>query len=249
MSEAITVLVASSPEDAAQLFGDGDGVTVVGGGTIVVPSLALGRSSATRALLLHRAGLDGIRREAGRITIGATTILAALADMPEPLASAVARVADVEVRGQATIGGNIGAEGADAPRGDLQGALIALGATVRSTGAGGERSEPIEDFLPGRRDRLVLDVAFDEPSAGAYASLDRAHTHDYTALAVSAARGRDGTVRLGVTGAGPHGLLLASLEATDELPFADDAVASAWYRRRTLPVLVRRALTRLQEPA
>ena len=66
----------------AQLFGDGDGVTVVGGGTIVVPSLALGRSSATRALLLHRAGLDGIRREGGRITIGATTTLAALADMP-----------------------------------------------------------------------------------------------------------------------------------------------------------------------
>jgi CO/xanthine dehydrogenase FAD-binding subunit len=44
-------------------------------------------------------------------------------------------------------------------------------------------------------------------------------------------------------------LLLASPDATDELPFADDAVASAWYRRRTLPVLVRRALTRLQEPA
>lgn len=249
MSEEITVLVASSPENAAELFGDGDDLMVVGGGTIVVPGLALGWRSTSRALLLHKAGLDGIRRDGDRITIGATTTLAALGDLPEPLASAVARVADVEVRGQGTIGGNICAEHSDAPRGDLQGALIALGATVRSTGAGGERSEPIEDFLPGRRDRLVLDVAFDEPAAGAYVSLDRAHTHDYTALAVSAARLRDGTVRLGVTGAGPHGLLLADPDATDDLPFADDAVASAWYRRRTLPVLVQRALTRLQEPA
>jgi CO/xanthine dehydrogenase FAD-binding subunit len=29
----------------------------------------------------------------------------------------------------------------------------------------------------------------------------------------------------------------------------DDALASAWYRSKVLPVLVRRALTRLQESA
>jgi CO/xanthine dehydrogenase FAD-binding subunit len=31
--------------------------------------------------------------------------------------------------------------------------------------------------------------------------------------------------------------------------FADDALASAWYREKTLPVLVRRALTKLKESA
>ena len=71
MGESLTVLVPSSPEDAVRLFGDGAGVTVVGGGTIVVPSLALGRRSAERALLLHRAGLTACRRDGGRITIGA----------------------------------------------------------------------------------------------------------------------------------------------------------------------------------
>ncbi len=249
MGESLTVLVPSSPEDAVRLFGDGAGVTVVGGGTIVVPSLSLGRLSTDRALLLHRAGLSGVRRDGNRITLGATTALDALGDVPEPLRTAVAHVADLEIRGQATIGGNICAAGSDAPRGDLQGALIALGAQVRSTGAGGERTEAIENFLPGRHDRLVLDVAFDVPAAGAYEFLDRPHTHDYTALAVSAAKAQDGAVRLGVTGIGPHGLLLASPDDTDDLPFADDALASAWYRRRTLPVLVRRALTKLGESA
>jgi CO/xanthine dehydrogenase FAD-binding subunit len=249
MGESLTVLVPSSPEDAVRLFGDGSGVTVIGGGTIVIPSLALGRRSAERAMLLHRAGMNGARRDGARITLGATTTLDELGDLPDPLRTAVAHVADGEIRGQATIGGNICAEVADAPRGDLQGALIALGAQVRSTGAGGERTEAIENFLPGRRDRLVLDISFDEPAAGAYEFLDRPHTHDYTALAVSAARAADGTIRLGVTGVGPHGLLLASPDDTDDLPFADDALASAWYRRRTLPVLVRRVLTKLGEPA
>ena len=35
--------------------------------------------------------------------------------------------------------------------------------------------------------------------------------------------------------------------AAADATFADDALASAWYRKRTLPVLVRRALTQLEE--
>ena len=41
----------------------------------------------------------------------------------------------------------------------------------------------------------------------------------------------------------------AAEAATADAKFADDALASAWYRERTLPVLVRRALTQLQEDA
>ena len=33
------------------------------------------------------------------------------------------------------------------------------------------------------------------------------------------------------------------------MTFADDALASAWYREQTLPVLVRRVLTQLEESA
>ena len=39
----------------------------------------------------------------------------------------------------------------------------------------------------------------------------------------------------------------AAEAAAADVTFADDALASAWYRTRTLPVLVRRALTQLEE--
>jgi CO/xanthine dehydrogenase FAD-binding subunit len=39
----------------------------------------------------------------------------------------------------------------------------------------------------------------------------------------------------------------AGAAAVADASFTDDALASAWYRERTLPVLVRRALTELEE--
>ena len=253
------MLIPTSPAEAAEMFGDGGDTLVVGGGTIVVPSIRLGYERPAKALMLHRAGLGGVTRDGGRVTIGAGTALADIAGLGDPVGACVAHIADPEVRGQATVGGNLCASNFDAPRGDLQGALIALGAHVRSTGQGGERTEPIEDFLANRAGRLVLDVAYDE-APGVYVYLDRQHTHEYTALAVSAVRHADG-IRLGATGVGDHGRRLASAEATAGDPAAagqaaladvdlqDDAVASAWYREQTLPVLVRRALEQLQEKA
>ncbi len=144
------VVLPTTPAEAAEAFGDGDGVTVVGGGTIVVPELTHGRLRPSRVVMLARSGLDGLTRANGAVTIGAACSVAALEGGDEPLASAALHVADPEIRGQATVGGNLcSGEGADVPRGDLQAPLIALGARVRSTGAGGERTEPVEDFLAG----------------------------------------------------------------------------------------------------
>ena len=198
-------------------------------------------------------------RDGTTVTVGAATPISDLVGLPTPLGPCAANIADPEISGQATLGGNVCAgEGQDAPRGDLQSALLALDAEVRSTGAGGERSEPVEDFLANRAGRLLLDVSFEEPAAGGFAALDRPHTHDYTAMAVSAARSADGTVRVAVTGAGTHGRRLPSADAKADDPAAagdaaltdvsphDDALASAWYRSKTLPVLVRRALTQVE---
>src|SRR2546423_1287223 len=159
------VLVPTSAEEAISQFGSGDGVTVVAGGTIVLPEIAAGRLTPERALMLHRAGLDGIRTEDGRTVIGAMTPVQALVDHPvEILAETARHIADAEVRRSATVGGNLCAPAAaDAQRGDLGAPLIALAARVRSTGAGGERSEPVEEFLAGDRSgRLVLEVEFDD---------------------------------------------------------------------------------------
>ena len=115
--------------------------------------------------------------------------------------------------------------------------------------------EPLEDFLSKRSGRLLLGISYDEPAAGAYVGLDRPHTHDYTALSVSGTRSADGTVRLAATGAGSHGQRLPSAEGGDaqaalnDVSPHDDALASAWYRAKVLPVLVRRVLDQLKESA
>ena len=261
MTEATEVLLPASEEEAVAAFGDGTDVVVVGGGTIVVPEMTYRRLQPAKALMLGHAGLAGITRDGSRVTIGATTLIEELVGIPAPLGPCAANIADIEIRSQGTVGGNICAgEGNEAPRGDLQGALLALGATVRSTGAGGIMEESLEDFLPKRRERLLLDISFDEPAAGAFVGLDRPHTHDYTAIAVSGARSADGTIRLAATGAGSHGVRLTSAEAAAADPDAagaalqdvtphDDALASAWYRTKVLPVLVRRVLAELKESA
>ena len=43
------VLVPTSADEAASLFGDGDGITVFGGGTILLPEIAAGQADAERA--------------------------------------------------------------------------------------------------------------------------------------------------------------------------------------------------------
>jgi aerobic carbon-monoxide dehydrogenase medium subunit len=249
------VVVATSLQEAVDAFGDGSGVTVVAGGTIVMPEITHGRLHPARALLIGRAGLAGVQRDGTRTTIGAATTLAELEDAPEPLGTCARGVADLEIRGQATLGGNLCAPpGDESPRGDLQAALLALDAQVRSTRSGGERTEPVEDLLTnGSAQRLVLDVSFNDPDAAATASVRRPHAHAYTIMRVCAARA-GGELRVAVSGAGPTAVRLRSVEndgadparALDDVTPHDDALASSWYRARVLPVLVRRALDDLE---
>ena len=259
LDAATEILMPGSEDEAIAAFGDGTDIVVVGGGTIVVPEMTYRRLQPAKALMLGRAGLAGITRDGSRVTIGATTPIEELVGLPAPIGPCAANIADVEIRSQATVAGNLCAgEGYEAPRGDLQGALLAVGATVRSAGEGGIREESLEDFLPKRRERLALSISYDEPAAGAFAGLDRPHTHDYTALAVSGAKAADGTIRLAATGAGWWGVRLSSAEAAAGDPEAagqaalqdvqphDDALASAWYRKKVLPVLVRRVLADLE---
>lgn len=256
LNEATEVLRPGSESEAVEAFGDGKDVLVVGGGTIVIPELTYGRLRTARALLLGDAGLAGISRDGSRVTIGSATPIEELVGLPAPIGPCAANIADREIRGAATVGGNLCAgEGYEAPRGDLQGAFLAVGATVRSAGEGGIAEEPLEDFLEKRRSRLALSISYDEPAAGAFAALDRPHTHDYTTMAVSGARAADGAIRLAATGTGSWGVRLPSAEGGDadaalqDVDPQDDALASAWYRKKVLPVLVRRVLDDLKGAA
>lgn len=277
---SVDVLIPESADAAVEAYGDGSDITVIGGGTIVMTLVNYGRIRPARAMLLNKAGLAYVNENGSSYTIGAMTPLSDLTEFVAPLGPCVNNVADREIQYQATIGGNLCAPTPpEFPSGDLQGPLIALDATVRSVGAGGERSDGVEDFLANRDGRLVLDISFDAPAAGAFAALDRPHTRHFTALAVSGVLSADGSVRLAATGAGPTGVRLPSAEATFKVPhqprngqhpvlvgsheasdleaagvaalqdasLRDDAIASAWYRERTLPTLVARVLGELKE--
>jgi CO/xanthine dehydrogenase FAD-binding subunit len=258
------VVMPTSAAQAIEAFGDGRGVVVFGGGTILMPALAYRRyPPGSRTLMLERAGLDEISGD-GTVTLGAMARLSRVADSgPEPLAAAAADVADEEVRAQATLGGNLCAlPGAESPRGDLQAALLAASARVRSSGEGGEQIATIDDFL-ARMDsepRLVLAIEVDRPRRAAYLSQRRPHGHSYAVMCVACAETADG-VRVAAGGVGPRAVRLMSVEraladgsgpeqaaagALDGLQPQDDALASAWYRREVLPTLVRRALEQLQ---
>jgi len=251
------VLIPTSADEAASLYGDGAGITIFGGGTILMPEIAGGRLNPERALMLHASGLSSIDRDGGVIRIGAATTIAALADgdLPKLLVEFAAHLADYEVRQSATVGGNLCASaGRDFQRGDLGAALIALGARVRSVGKGGERTEPVEDFLAGDRSgRLVLELEIEDAArrTGA-AGLRRRHAHSYAIASVAVAE-RDGALRVGVAGVGPKAVRCRSVESSrdpgdvlEDVEPVDDAVASAAYRRQVLPLLVRQALDRLE---
>ena len=200
------VMVPESADEAASLYGDGAGVTVFGGGTILMPELAEGRLRPDRVLLLHKSKLAEVRVDAGVLRIGAMVSLAAIASGSEPLLARCAlEIADNKVRRSATVAGNICASaGRAAQRGDLGAALIALGARVTSTGAGGEQTEPIEDFVAGgHTDRLVLELQLDEGERSwAFESLRRRHAHSYAVATVAACSSKSGGLRLGIAGAG-----------------------------------------------
>lgn len=256
MPQPIEVSVPTSEQEARALFAAAPAPLPAGGATILTPELSSGARTASHVMLLHRAGLDGVGRDGDRVTIGATARLSQLSEMPEPLRGAIAGVADPEVRAQATVAGNICAAPLDgAPRGDLQGPLLALDAVVHWSDGVDDHREGLESFLAGSAagvSRLVLGLEFESPADGAFAALRRPHSHGYTALAVSAAV-VGGGLRLAATGLGPTAIRLESAEQPLPAEWVDggrdDALASAWYRREMVPVLVRRCLEQMEASA
>src|SRR3954451_8339273 len=96
--DAPEVIIAASREEAIEAFGDGAGVTVVAGGTIVMPDITHRKRAADPGLLIGNAGWRGISGEGGRPVIGAATTLADLSAAVEPLGTCARRVADIEIR-------------------------------------------------------------------------------------------------------------------------------------------------------
>jgi len=221
----MNVHLPESVEEAVALLGQG---TVIAGGTHAFPRL-----DPTESIISLRrvAGLSGVTQEGGRVRVGATTTLTTLAREVDFLREAVHSIASPTIRNLATVGGNLFVP---QPHGDLAVCLLALDAEIEREGD------------------LVTAVSFDEPERWFYRKAMRRRQNSASIVTVASDGAR---IALGGVAREPvralkaeEALAAGDIEAAAELsveaadPF-DDAYASAWYRRRVLPVHVRRTLS------
>jgi CO/xanthine dehydrogenase FAD-binding subunit len=262
----VTVEVPQSVEGVVGALGEG--AVVLAGGTQVMPRINTAAHGISRLVALRRAGVAGIAVDGGMASVGAATTLAQLGadDRLALLRPVVESIASPSIRNLATVGGNLFVK---QPYGDLAVALLALDARVEVAGAGGG-PRPVEDVLAGglKADQLVTAVSFAVPAAGEFfyvkAMRRRLNSASIVTVAavVSVAEGTVTAARIALGGAGATPVRAPAAEAAlvggpltperaeaagraalgDAEPFSD-AYASAWYRRRVLPVHVRRALT------
>lgn len=250
-----------SVADAVRLLsGDPDARPIAGGQTLL-PALKhrLNRPSAVVDLSGIKE-LKGVRRDGGKLVIGALAKHREVADSPEVQAAipALARMAgsigDVQVRNCGTIGGSVANND---PAADYPAAVLGLGATVVTD----KRRIAADDFFQGMfataldQGELVVAIEFPIPEKAGYAKMRNPASH-YVMAGVFVAK-TGGGVRVAVNGAGPGVFRQAEMEAALAANWSPDAVAgirqspdglngdihgSAEYRAHLVTVMARRAV-------
>ena len=262
--DAPEVIVAASREEAVSAFGDGADVTVVAGGTIVMPDITHGRLQPRRALLhrprrpVRRAQRERRARRSARRRRSPSS-----RTPPSRWATCARGLADLEIRGQATLGGNL-----CAPPGVETPARRPAGGAARARRAGAlhrrrRRAHRAGRGLPRRRappggscstsSSPTPRPARARACAGPTPTPTRSCASAPRASAASCASPSRAPGRIAVRSRAVEGALADGADAAaaaervlDDVSPHDDALASSWYRSRTLPVLVRRALDDLR---
>src|SRR5947207_583673 len=129
----------------------GEGAKLLAGGHSLLPLMKLRFAQPAHLVDLRRvASLRGIRRERGRLVIGAMTTYADLAasidvrDASPIVTDAASHIGDPQVRNRGTIGGSI--VHAD-PAADLPAVMLALDASFVAVSPGGRRAIPSGEFF------------------------------------------------------------------------------------------------------
>ncbi|MBR0932967.1 xanthine dehydrogenase family protein subunit M [Bradyrhizobium jicamae] len=217
--------------DAVKLLSTlGDEARPLAGGHSLVPMMKLRLATPEHLVDLHGvAGLKGIRRDGGKVVIGAMTtqheLLASdeIAKSIPILQETALLIADPQVRYRGTIGGNI-ANGD--PGNDMPALMMTLGATYRLEGPQGGREVAAADFYQGayftaiEPGELVTAISIAVPPAGhghAYEKLKR-KVGDYATAAAA--------VILTMSG-GKVATCTVGLTNLSETPLLADAAAKA----------------------
>lgn len=208
------------------------------------------------------ADLAGIRQEPGALVIGAMTRHADVAESTQAgsaipaLARLAAGIGDKQVRAMGTIGGSVAN---DDPAADYPAALLALGATVQTSG----RQISADDFFQGmfttalEPGELITAIRFPLPRRAAYVKFPQPASL-FALIGVFVAQ-FDSGVRVAVTGGGNGVFRHTAMESALSRSFAPDAIAgvstdasemssdlhgSADYRAHLVGVMAQRAVTR-----
>lgn len=239
---------------------DGDGKILAGGQTLL-PTLKQRLAQPSR--LVDLAGLPeltGIKAEGNGLTIGAMARHAEVAHSSvvkstiPALAALAEGIGDPQVRNRGTLGGSIANHD---PAADYPGALVGLGATVKTN----KRELSADDFFTGmfstalEEDEIVTSVHFPKADKAAYAKFPNPASR-YAVVGVFVAKTAAG-VRVAVTGAGAGVFRAAALEEALSKSFTPDALngikmpaddlnsdihASAEYRAHLITVMAKRAV-------
>lgn len=263
---------ARTVAEALELLSGGDaGTMVLAGGQTLVRRMRAREVVPRRVVDISAIeGLDGIAVEGDALVVGALVSLARLASdrgvaaACPALREAALRIADVQVRNRATIGGNV----CIGPSSDVATVLAAIGGEVALRSVGGERRVAAASFLSGG-DRpcapgeVIVAVRFGLAPASAFEKISRRSVDPAVAGAAVVVRragaGRRLELALGAVhphvvalppidiGAGPldaAALEAAIAERVSSLDPPSTPHAGAGYRRRVAPVLARRAAER-----
>lgn len=208
---------------------------VIGGGTKLAAAAAAG---PVEVVDLQALGLSGIRVERdGSARIGSTTTLQEVADddrLPPVVRDAARREQPSTLRTAATVGGCVAT--AD-PSSELLAALLVHDTVVEVAGMSGavDLAAALESG-PGAR--IITAVVIDTGGTAAAARTARTPA-DRPIVAAVARRGRDGRMRVAVTGVAPTPVLVTDPATLDP---AGDFLGSAEYRRSLAATLVARAV-------
>ena len=241
------------------------GTRYLGGGTLVVRAANEGDVSVSSLVRSTEPSLSAITVTDGKVRIGASVTMAAIARHPDlsALSGAARAVGGPAVRNMATVGGNLFAP---APYGDFAVALLALDATVNTDNG----EIPVETFLAGRDSNraIVTSVGFTLPKADGFRFLkvSRVKPKGVSVLSIAAVLelAGDGAVSsariaLGCMANRPmrakaaekaligqsltkDGIAPALAAGNEGTSPVTDPIASAWYRNEVLPVHLGRLL-------
>lgn len=247
--------------DAVKLMKKAKDGKFLSGGHTLIPTMKQGLAAPSDIIDLTGLSNAGVKVGAKSVVIGGTTTHADVAadkglKKAIPGLSALAGgIGDPHVRHRGTIGGSIANND---PAADYPAACMGLGATIHTD----SRKIPADKYFTGmfstalKPSEVVTAVEFPLVKKSGYAKFPNPASL-YAMVGVFVAQGKDGKVRVAVTGAGPGVFRVPEMEEALSKDFSEKAIAgikvkarglnadmhgSAEYRAHLITVMARRAV-------